>query len=221
MKRTVIGLTAVFLSSATTLYARTNVDLNVNIGTPPVVVREVPSRTTTVIIDDDPEFVYAPRFGFYIGFGIPLDIIYFDGFFWLHRDSGWHRGYSHSGPWYRVKEKHVPWEIRRYDIVTIREYRDREYVVYQRERDRYPHRHFRPDREWHEKRKHERDEWKKEKRRDHDEWKREKRHERDEWREKRHERRDERIDDRPGRRDDRRGGHDGEERERGKGRGRE
>lgn len=182
--------------------ARTNVDLNINIGTPPVVVREVPS-STTIIVDDDPDFVFSPRFGFYIGFGIPLDIIYFDGFFWLYRDNGWHRGHSHRGPWYRVKHRHVPWEIRRYDIVTIREYRDREYVVFQRERDRYPHRHFRADREWHEKRRHERDEWKRERRHDRDEWKRERRLDRDEWKEEKRREREEWKDRRRDGRDER------------------
>jgi len=222
MNRMMVAGTMVLLSlAAVRADARTNVDLNVNIGVPPVVVHDPPPRTTTVIIDDEPEFVYSPRFGFYIGFGIPFDVIYFDGYFWLYRDNGWHRGYSYGGPWYRVKHKHVPWEIRRYDIVTIREYRDREYVVFQRERDRYPHKHFRADREWHEKRRHERDEWKKEKRREHDEWKEERRRERDEWKEKRHDRRDDRPDDRRDRRDERHGRPDGDDRGKGKGRGKD
>lgn len=142
--------------------AETNVDLNVHIGTPPAVIIREPSEHhpphEIVDIEEEPEFIFPSQLGFYVAIGVPYDLFYLNGYFWLYRDNLWHRGVSHTGPWVRYKVKHVPWGIRRHRIVKIREYREHEYREYLREKEHYRGKKFRPDHSWKEEQHHKRKE---------------------------------------------------------------
>jgi len=172
------------LLTTTTAHA-SNVDVRVNLGTPPpVVVREAaPPPTRTVIVEDVPDFVYPPSLGFYVAVGYPHDLFFLDGFYYLYRDNVWHRSYEHNGPWKAIKYKSVPYGLRKHKYETIRNYRAREYALYQRDRDHYRGKHFRPDHEWQERRKHERNEYKDHRKAEQREYKEHRKDDRNEWKE--------------------------------------
>jgi hypothetical protein len=206
-------VSTVLISSAA---SAANVDVKVNIGGPPVVVREVvpsPPPTRTVIIEDIPEFVYPDPLGFYVAVGVPYDLFYLDGYYYMFRDRKWHRGYDFNGPWYLVREKQVPFGLRKHKLTVIRQHRDREYVIYKQDHNRYRGKHFRPDNEWNERRKLERREYKEERKQDRREFKEERRSEHQELKDDRRHSRDEVRDDRGRGNDDRR-----DDRDRGRGR---
>jgi hypothetical protein len=175
-----------------------NVDVNINLGAPPpVIVREPAPPQRTVIIEDVPEFVYPPALGYYVAVGTPYDLFYLGGTYYLFRNGVWHRGHDYSGPWKVIRGKHVPYGLRKHRLETIRHHRDREHVVYQRDRDRYRGKHFRPDHEWKERQKREHREYKEDRR----EFKEHRRGERDDYKEHRRQEREEW-------RDDHKGGHE-------------
>jgi hypothetical protein len=176
-----------------------NVDVNINLGAPPpVVVREVAPQQRTVIIEDVPDFVYPPALGFYVAVGTPHDLFFFGGNYYLFREGRWHRGYDYNGPWTVIREKNVPYGLRKHRFETIHQHRDREYATYQREHDRYRGKHFRPDREWQERRKHERNEYKERERSERREFKEQRKSEREEIRDHRKFEHEERKNDRQG-----------------------
>lgn len=198
----------VLISSAA---SAANVDVRVNLGGPPVVVREVappPPPTRTVIIEDIPEFVYPDPLGFYVAIGVPYDLFYLDGYYYMFRDRKWHRGYDYNGPWKVVREKHVPYGLRKHKFETIRHHRDREYVIYKQDHERYRGRHFRPDHEWKERRKFEKHDYKEERKQDKREYKEERKREHQELKDDRRHGRDDRHEDRSRGNDDHGRGRD-------------
>ena len=200
-----LRLTAIVVTGmlAVAIASEAKVDVNVNIGAPSVVVREVvppppppvPPRRT-VIIEDVPDFIYPSSLGFYVAVGVPYDLYYVDDYYYMYRDGLWHRSYDYGGPWKVIKGKRVPYGLRRHRIDTIRHHRDREYVIYQRDRDHYRGRHFRPDHDWKERRKHEHREWKEDRKQEKREWKEERKREREDWRDERHHEREDWREDR-------------------------
>jgi hypothetical protein len=176
------------------------VDLNLQIGNPPppqviiresapppprVIVREHEPPSRTIIIEDDVDFIYPSQLGFYVGIGVPYDLFFLNNFYFTYRDGYWYRAPNHRGPWVVVERRHLPPGLRKHKLDRIRHYRDREYRVYERERDHYRGRHFRSDR----------GEWKEHRRADREQWKDEKRHEKMERRIEKEERKEDRRRD--------------------------
>lgn len=75
---------------------RVGVNLNLNIGPPPVVVAE------------PPELALIPGAGVYFVPGISADIFFFGGAWWAPRGGGWYRARSLDGPWVVVGRRYVP-----------------------------------------------------------------------------------------------------------------
>jgi hypothetical protein len=157
------------------------VDLNIHVGTPPVVVAPPPAPVIvapppapverTIIIDDveePPEFIYPSQLGFYVAVGIPYDMFFIGSTYYLFRDNVWYRGPHYRGPWRAVSYRSLPPGLRKHRFERIRHYRDKEYRHYRHDRDRYRGRRFRPEREWRERR-HDRREMREDRRRDRDE----------------------------------------------------
>jgi hypothetical protein len=155
------------------------VDLNLQIGNRPpqpqviiresappptrVIVREPPSES--IIIEDDVDFVYPSKLGFYVGVGVPYDLFFLNNFYFTYRDGYWYRAPNHRGPWAAVEHRHLPPGLRKHKLDRIRQYRDQEYRVYEREHNQYRGKHFRSDRgEWKEHRRADKENWKDEKR---------------------------------------------------------
>jgi hypothetical protein len=111
-----------------------NFSFSINVGGPPVV------------IDQPPDFLYPPELGFGVAVGVPYDMFYFTGVYYIFRGGGWYRTSQYGGSWTKVRHRELPPELRRYKIARIHEFRDREYRDYSRDRDHYRGRYFRPAR---------------------------------------------------------------------------
>jgi len=113
---------------------------NINVGGPPVVLSQ------------PPDFLYPPELGFGVAVGVPYDMYYFDGIYYIYRGGGWYRTSSYGGNWVKMRQRELPPELRRYKIARIHEFRDREYRSYSRDRDHYRGKYFHPGREAREER---------------------------------------------------------------------
>jgi len=107
---------------------------SINVGGPPAVLAQ------------PPDFLYPPELGFGVAVGVPYDMFYLSGVYYIYRGGGWYRTSSYGGSWVRLRHRELPPELRRYKIARIHEFRDREYRGYSRDRDHYRGRFFRPGR---------------------------------------------------------------------------
>lgn len=131
-----------------------NVNLNISLGTPAVAVPvAAPVPAAPVVIDEPPEFVMPSPLGFYVAVGVPYDLFYVSGSYFVVRDGIWYRSSHYRGPWHSVPYRKLPGKMRRYQIERIRAFRDSEYRHYSGDRGRYHDRFFRPAHEAREERK--------------------------------------------------------------------
>jgi hypothetical protein len=117
-----------------TAAASTQVNVNINIGTPPpVVVRSAPTM------------VYLPEPAAYVAVGVPYDIFFISGrYYYLHGDN-WFWAGGYGGPWTYVSYKSLPPGLQKYRVERLREYREREYRTYQVQGPRFKGKHFEAD----------------------------------------------------------------------------
>ncbi|KAB0670312.1 hypothetical protein F6V30_09160 [Oryzomonas sagensis] len=174
------------------------ISFNINVGGPPVVIAQ------------PPDFLYPAELGFGVAVGVPYDMFYLSGIYFINRGGGWYRTSYYGGDWVRVRYRELPPELRRYKMGRIHEFRDREYRVYSRDRDHYQGRYYRPDRdgrrdmgqpgrEQRRDMKEERRDMKEERRDQRRDVKEERREQRRDVKEERREQKDERRDERGGR----------------------
>jgi len=152
MKRSFLLIGACLLALPVTAPAEVNVNVNVGIPAPRVVVGPPPA----VLFERPPLFLAPPSLGFYVGVDGPYDIVFASDFYYIFYGNSWYRSTHYNGPWRAVRYERLPPGIRKHRLEQIRSYRDVEYRSYERERDHYRGRHFRPDKEWKERRKEER-----------------------------------------------------------------
>jgi hypothetical protein len=89
--------------------AQGKVNLNINIGSPPVVVAE------------PAEVVLIPGSGVYFVADAGPDLFFHEGFWWSHRGDRWFRSRVYSGPWIGVERRYVPVQV----VRVPRDYRVR------------------------------------------------------------------------------------------------
>ena len=118
----------------TASWARADFSFNINVGGPPAVMSQ------------PPDFLYPPELGFGVAVGVPYDMYYLDGVYYLYRGGGWYSCPSYGGSWIKIRHRELPPELRRYKIARIRQYRDRDYRAYSQDRAHYRGRTFRPGR---------------------------------------------------------------------------
>lgn len=168
--RSILAILAVAAVAAGGPAQAANVGFNVgiNIGNLPRVYVPAPTvyvppppvyapAPPPVVIEERPEFVRLPELGFSAAIGIPYDIFYASGRFYLTRDNTWYSAPDYDGPWVPVRYRSLPWGLRRYPFERVRYYRDMEY---RRHCDNGDWRHARPDEEWQERRRHDHERWK-------------------------------------------------------------
>jgi hypothetical protein len=107
-------LLGVGVALVTTNDSSAGVNLNINIGPPPIVVAE------------PPEVVLVPRTQVYFVPHPEIDVFFYAGYWWSPRGDRWYRGSAYNGPWRVVERRHVPAQV----IRVPRDYRGR----YEKER---------------------------------------------------------------------------------------
>lgn len=132
MKKLVFSAALLLLVLAP-LAAQADDYFNINVGGPPVVISQ------------PPDFLYPPELGFGVAVGVPYDLFYDEGIYYLYRGGGWYRASYYGDRWIKVRKRDLPPELRRYNISRIHQYRDRDYRMYTRDREHYRGRYFRPE----------------------------------------------------------------------------
>ena len=130
-----IGFAVLLLQSAS--LAQAELSFNINVGGPPVVISQ------------PPDFLYPPELGFGVAVGVPYDLFYDSGIYYLYRGGGWYRSSTYGGGWIKVRNRELPPEMRRYKIARIHQFRDRDYRVYSHDRGHYRGKFYRPGGEEH------------------------------------------------------------------------
>lgn len=171
MKKLVAVAVAAVLFQMGSMAQASDISFSINVGGPPVTIAT------------PPDFLYPAELGFGVAVGVPYDMFYLNGIYFVYRGGGWYRTNTYGGHWVRVRHRDLPYAIRHHRIKRIHEYRDRDYRIYRHDRAHYRGRYFRPGAAEHREMRHER---------------------REDRREMRHERREDRRDVRKERREDRR-----------------
>jgi len=141
MRKLMAVAAAAVLFQTASLVQAADVSFSINVGGPPI------------MISQPPDFLYPPELGFGVAVGVPYDMFYFSGAYFINRGGGWYRASSYGGNWVRMRPRELPPEFRRYNITRIHQYRDREYRVFTRDRDHYRGNTFHPGREVREERR--------------------------------------------------------------------
>lgn len=123
----VLAILSLLFSSAILAQAGdVGINLNVNIGAPPV-------------------FIAPPALGFYVAVGIPYDMFFIDMNYYMYRSGGWYRSSGYNGPWAVVQYRRLPPGLRKHKYAHIIKLRDDEYRNYDRDRDHYQGKQYRPE----------------------------------------------------------------------------
>ena len=139
-------LSLMVLGGLAPAYAHTQVSVNVNIGPPAPVVVEAP-----------PPMLFLPEPGVYVAVGIPYDMYFIGGRYYYFHHNHWFWGTGYTGPWTYVEYRGLPPGLRRYEVVRLRQYRDREYRVYQVQGRNFNGKHFYAVADDHDRGHHDRD----------------------------------------------------------------
>lgn len=179
MKKIMFSLAFASVLGCPLAYAgNVDVSVGVNIGNQPRVAVPVPVApppapvyaAPPVVIEEPPEFIAPPQLGFYAAVGVPYDLFFVSGRYYLYRGNAWYGAPGYNGPWVSVRYANLPPAMRRYPYEKIRHYRDAGYRDYRRGATPYWEKHhFHPDKELKEQRKEER-KWAKEQRKEEKKW---------------------------------------------------
>jgi hypothetical protein len=135
MRKLMAVASAVVLFQAAAMAQAADVSFSINVGGPPIVVSQ------------PPDFLYPAELGFGVAVGVPYDMFYVSGIYYIYRGGGWYSTSSYGGSWIPMRPRQLPPELRRYKIGKIHQFRDREYRAYGVDRDHYRGKYFRPGRE--------------------------------------------------------------------------
>ena len=130
--RKLLAVAAAVALLQTASMAQAGISFNINVGGPPIVISQ------------PPDFIYPAELGFGVAVGVPYDMFYSSGVYYINRGGGWYMTSAYGGSWIKVRHRELPVELRRYKIARIHEFRDREYRVYSRDRDHYRGKRFTP-----------------------------------------------------------------------------
>jgi hypothetical protein len=95
----ILAILVVFILLCPPKNGLAEINLNINIGAPPVVVAE-PS-----------EVVLIPGSGVYFVADAGPDLFFHAGFWWSPRGDRWYRSQAHNGPWVIVEHRYVPVQV--------------------------------------------------------------------------------------------------------------
>jgi hypothetical protein len=126
--------------------ARAEVNVNIHIGPPPIVVAEPP--VVVMIPQSRVSFVPDPH----------VDVFFYEGYWWSPRGAAWYRARAYNGPWAVVERWRVPGAI----IYVPRDYRARygqerhiPYGQWKKNHDRWERENRKAHKKWEKERKQE------------------------------------------------------------------
>jgi len=132
MRKLMVVASAVVMFQTASVAQAGGISFNINVGGPPIVISQ------------PPEFLYPSELGFGVAVGVPYDMFYLSGVYYVYRGGGWYRTSSYGGNWIRMRNWEIPTQLRRYNIGKIHQFRDREYRTYANDRGHYRGQYFRP-----------------------------------------------------------------------------
>ena len=91
-----------------------------------------------------PRFLFPKELGFGVAVAVPYDMFYHSGAYYLFEKGGWYRSPSYRGPWTVTARHRLPPELVKYDLPTVRRFRDQEFESYWKDREHYRGTIFRP-----------------------------------------------------------------------------
>jgi hypothetical protein len=86
--------------------------------------------------------LYLNQPGVYSAVGIPYDLFFADGRYYYYQGSNWFWAPGYGGPWTYIATPALPYRLRSYDVVRLRDFRNREYRVYRVDTPKYKGKHF-------------------------------------------------------------------------------
>lgn len=129
-------LAALCLMSADLKEAAADVRVNVNIGPPPIAVREPPA------------VVLIPRSQVYFVPEVDYDVFFYNGYWWSPRGDRWYRAGTYEGPWRVVPRRIVPPPVYRVPRDYRRVYMHERHIPYGHWKKEHRDRGRRGGREW-------------------------------------------------------------------------
>lgn len=138
--RVLVILCSIFISVTLVQAADVGFNLNVNVG----------NSSGHIILNEPPVFIAPPALGFYVAVGIPYDMFFINMNYYMYRGGGWYVSSGYNGPWAVVHYRRLPRGLRKHKYTQIIRIRDEEYRNYERDRDHYKGKQYRPEK--HEKR---------------------------------------------------------------------
>jgi hypothetical protein len=169
-KMIVAGLFSGLFAFPSAQAADVGFNLNVNVGNRPPAVQAAPVYVNPpVVIEEPPQFIMPPALGFYVAAAVPYDMVLVGNVYFLHKGNAWYRAPHYNGPWVAAPYRSLPPGLRKHRFEKIRHYRDMEYERFHGDEAHYQGKHFRPEKEWKERRKEEHERWKEEKKREKEE----------------------------------------------------
>jgi hypothetical protein len=108
-------------------------------------VKPPPRPEQPITVTEPPEFLFPAKLGFGVAVGVPYDMFYTSGRFYLLKGDTWYRSASYRGPWAVQGKSQLPPELRKHKVAEIRQQRNREFADFWKNRDHYQGRHFRPE----------------------------------------------------------------------------
>ena len=113
-------------------------------GLPEVPVPSPQQQKTRTGVPGPPEFLFPKELGFGVAAGVPFDMMYLSGAFYLVQGGTWYRSPSYRGPWAVVPRRDLPPVLVEHDLASIRELRNREFRELWEKGNKYRGRRFRP-----------------------------------------------------------------------------
>jgi hypothetical protein len=145
MRRTIFAaLVLALLTAQGALAANVGFDLDIHVHDGAQQPAPVP-----LIVQEPPLFLVPPALGVAVAVGVPYDMFYLSGSYYLCRNNVWYVGTGYNGPWKGIKHDRLPPGLRKHKYEKIRYYRDEEYRHYREGRDHYRGKSFRPEKEEH------------------------------------------------------------------------
>jgi hypothetical protein len=86
--------------------------------------------------------LFLPEPGVYVAAGTSYDLFFLDGRYYYYHGDNWFWATGYGGPWVHVVSTSLPPGLRRYKVVQLRDFREREYRVYKVQGANFKGKHF-------------------------------------------------------------------------------